>query len=258
MHNVPIADWVKTIINPKHGLGLEGEEAEDFQLYAAILCDQIWMTRNKARLEGIKTSLKKVARQVNKSYEEHKNAWRNQSTKPPKDSFWTPPPLNWIKLNFDAAIREDKSLVVVVARDQRGNLRAAWTEWLDQTEPLLGEAKVIWLAIKKAVDEGFKRIILEGDALNVIEPLKNKVVVSHQRIKAVLEDILFLVNSFDNVSFSFICRDDNVAAHLLAQWTALLNWSWLVPISNLSLMLAKVLNRDGHALPGLYIFCFFL
>ena len=36
-----------------------------------------------------------------------------------------------------------------------------------------------WLAIKKAVDEGFKRIILEGDALNVIEPLKNKVVVSH-------------------------------------------------------------------------------
>ena len=119
------------IIYSKHGLGLEGEEAEDFQLYAAILCDQIWMTRNKARLEGIKTSLKKVARQVNKSYEEHKNAWRNQSTKPPKDSSWTPPPLNWIKLNFDTAIREDKSSVAVVARDQRGNLLAAWTKQLD-------------------------------------------------------------------------------------------------------------------------------
>ena len=58
------------IINPKHGLGLEGEEAKDFQLYATILCDQIWMTRNKFRLEGIKTSPKKVARQVDKSYEE--------------------------------------------------------------------------------------------------------------------------------------------------------------------------------------------
>ncbi|KAK9988077.1 hypothetical protein SO802_028316 [Lithocarpus litseifolius] len=111
---------------------------------------------------------------------------------------------------------------------------------------LLGEAKAAWLAIKKAAEEGFKRIILEGDALNVIEPLKNKAVVSHWRIKAVLEDILFPVKSFDNVSFSFICRDGNVTAHLLAQWAALLNWSGPVPISSLSPMLAKALVRDGH------------
>ena len=84
-----------------------------------------------------------------------------------------------MKLNFDAAIREDKSLVAVVAGDQRGNLLATWTKQLDQIEPLLGEAKATWLAIKQAADEGFKRIILEGDALNVIEPLKNKEVVSH-------------------------------------------------------------------------------
>ena len=183
---------------------------------------------------------------MNKTYEEHKNAWRNQLTKPPKDSSWTPPPLNWIKLNFDAAIREDKASVAVVAKDQKGKLIGAWTELLEQTEPLLGEAKVAWLAIKKATDKGFKRIILEGDALNVIEPFKNKVVVSHWRIKAVLEEILFLVKYFDNVSFSFIYRDGNVTAHLLAQWAALLNWSGSVPISNLSLMLVKALDRDGH------------
>ena len=74
MYNVSIANWVKMIIDPKHGLDLEGEEAKDFQFYAAILCDQIWMTRNKVRLEGIKTSPKEVARWVNKSYEKHKNA----------------------------------------------------------------------------------------------------------------------------------------------------------------------------------------
>ena len=84
------------------------------------------------------------------------------------------------------------------------------------------------------------------DALNVIEPLKNKAIVSHWRIKAVLEDILFLVKYFDNVSFSFICRDGNVATHFLAQWAALLNWSGPVPIFNLSPMLVKALDRDGH------------
>ena len=169
----------KSYFSIKHGLGLEGEEAKDFQLYAAILCDQIWMTMNKARLEGIKTSPEMVARQVNKTYEEHKNAWRNQSTKSPKDSSWTPPPLNWIKLNFDAAIREGKASMALVARDQRGKLIGAWTEQLDQIESVLGEAKASWLAIKKAADEGFKRIILEGDVLNVIESLKNKAVVPH-------------------------------------------------------------------------------
>lgn len=34
---------------------------------------------------------------------------------------------------------------------------------------LLKEAKVAWSAIKKVADKGFKRIIVEGDALNVIE-----------------------------------------------------------------------------------------
>ncbi|KAK7832800.1 putative ribonuclease h protein [Quercus suber] len=62
MHNVSIIDWVKMIINPKLGLCLEGEEAKDFQLYAAILCDQIWLTRNKARMKGIKNNPEQVVR----------------------------------------------------------------------------------------------------------------------------------------------------------------------------------------------------
>ena len=40
-------------------------------------------------------------------------------------------------MNFDAVIREGKSLVAMVARDQRGNLVAVWTEQLDQTKSLL-------------------------------------------------------------------------------------------------------------------------
>ena len=54
----------------------------------------------------------------------------NQLKKPPKDSAWTPSPLNWIKLNFDAVIREDKFLVAVVARDQRGSLQHGQSSWI--------------------------------------------------------------------------------------------------------------------------------
>ena len=35
------------------------------------------------------------------------------------------PPPSWIKLNFDAAIREGKTYMAVIGRDQEGNLVAA-------------------------------------------------------------------------------------------------------------------------------------
>ena len=65
-------------------------------------------------------------------------------------------------MNFNAVIREDEASMAMVARDQKGKLIAAWTEQLEQTEPLLGEAKATWLAIKKTADEGFERNILKG------------------------------------------------------------------------------------------------
>ena len=92
---------------------------------------------------------------------------------------------------------------------------------------------------------------MEGDALNIIEPLRNKKQNSYTgelKFKAVLEDVLFLAKSFDNVSFSFICKERNLTVHLIARWADLLNWIG-VPIFNLSLLLAQALDRDGHKPP---------
>ena len=61
-----------------------------------------------------------------------------------------------------------------------------------------------------------------------------------------VEDILYLAKCFDNVNFSFVCREGNEAAHLLAGWAALLNWNGPVPSSNLSPLICQVLDRDGH------------
>ena len=55
-----IAEWEKMIINLKLDLGLEGVEAKDFQLYATIFYNQVWMTRNKVRMELIKNNPKEL------------------------------------------------------------------------------------------------------------------------------------------------------------------------------------------------------
>ena len=45
---------------------------------------------------------------------------------PNKDVSWSLPPSNWIKLNFDAAIREEKTTIAVVGRDSMDNTLKAW------------------------------------------------------------------------------------------------------------------------------------
>ena len=95
---------------------------------------------------------------------EHKEAWKEQNERPSKDVVWSPPPKNWIKLNFDATIREEKTTVAVVGRDIVGNLLLAWLEQFESGNSLLGETRVAWCAMSCVMNEGFKNIILEGDA----------------------------------------------------------------------------------------------
>ena len=66
--------------------------------------------------------------------------------------------------------------------DDSGKLLLALAKQLDPGNSLLGEAKATWCAIKCAAMEGYRNIILEGDALNVIDPLKNVDYVPHWSI----------------------------------------------------------------------------
>ena len=98
--------------------------------------------------------------------------------------------------------------------------------------PLWGEAKVAYATVNKAIEAGFKKVIIEGDAWNVIEPLKDKKSSSEWTIDVILQNILALCSLFDDVSFSFVKREGNSSAHLLALWAAFCNNSGPVSISN--------------------------
>ena len=76
--------------------------------------------------------------------------------------------------------------------------------------------------------------------------LKTKKSSSQCTIDVILQNILALCNLFDNVSFSFVKRDGNSLAHLLALRAAFCNKSRLVSISDPSLLVAQALKRDGQ------------
>ena len=55
----------------------------------------------------------------------------------------------------------------------KGNLVLAWVEQTEPESPILGEAKAALCAIRRAAREGYKRLIVEGYAWNVIKSLVN-------------------------------------------------------------------------------------
>ena len=101
--------------------------------------------------------------------------------------------------------------------------------------------------------EGYKNIILEGDVLNIIGPLRNPDYPPNWSIKPLIDDILYFVKFFENVYFSFVSREGNSLAHLIAQWVAFVNWFRHDPISNLLASVVQAMIRDGARLGS---FCF--
>ncbi len=88
------------------------------------------------------------------------------------------------------------------------------------SEHLRSFCSIIWLGISK--EKWFKKIHLEGDALNIIKAIHNKERgLAH--IHHVLDCCFNILASFDVSIFSFVRRVGNTAAHMVARWETAIN-----------------------------------
>lgn len=75
-------------------------------------------------------------------------------------------------------------------------------------------------------------ISIEGDSKTCIDVLRYPNQDVPWRIKTICSNVLALKLNFSNCSFSWVAREANVAAHVLAKWScqtttlALLMWGW--------------------------------
>ena len=132
-----------------------------------------------------------------------------------------------------------------MGRDDKGELLFAWAKQIEPGSPLVGEGKAAFCAIKRAIENEFSKIIVEVDAWNVIDPLTNAGKTPHWSIVEVVTDILYFVKCFDAIVFSFVYREGSVPVHLLAQWTAFVNWVGSVSISKVPLLVSEVVERES-------------
>ena len=91
--------------------------------------------------------------------------------------MWRAPPAVFMKINFDGAVFDDANMsgVGVVIRDSYGEVLASCSEKISQAyEAEVIEALAAQKALSFAQELGFQNVILEGDALGLIQALKSQ------------------------------------------------------------------------------------
>ncbi|KAA3485159.1 reverse transcriptase [Gossypium australe] len=179
----------------------------------------IWFMRNKLIHEGRKFSMQETVRFIQRYVHELQMSCKSDFTPDTKKAiFWRPPPVDFVKLNFDASFdKESKSAITaVVARNDEGLIMGACVyQCTEVADAFVAEARACERAILFAMDMGFQKIILEGDSLTVIKKLRS---AKNDRsvIRSIIQNICKIATLVEEVSFSFSPRKGNQAAHTLA------------------------------------------
>ncbi|KAL2927599.1 hypothetical protein RDABS01_019930 [Bienertia sinuspersici] len=132
---------------------------------------------------------------------------------------WTPPSDNEIKINFDASINLEwgRVGVGVVAKDAQGEVMYAVSRTISQPwEAKLGEATAALMAVEAACEQGWRKVVIEGDAQTIIRSL-NLETMRGGHVQLMVEDILNHCQNFEGFSCKFFYRSCNEVAHRLVK-----------------------------------------
>ncbi|KAH1082009.1 hypothetical protein J1N35_021770 [Gossypium stocksii] len=139
-------------------------------------------------------------------------------SRPPGTKRWNPPDVGFIKNNFDATFQSESrfATTAVLAKDSEGEVVGAETYLFeDVVDAFVAEARACERAILFAVGKGFWRLLVERDSLTVIKKLKTKR-EDRSIVRSIIQHICVLENFLEKVSYIFIPRLVNGAAHTLA------------------------------------------
>ena len=149
-----------------------------------------------------------------------------KQTRPSREAIpgrkcWQPPPVDFLKVNFDGAFRavEKDGAWGFIIRDSDGQAIVAGSGRLSAVpDAISAEGEACLAALEAAMNRGISRVIIETDSTNLVSALRGNAYdqapggVIFSEARGVLE------MHFDDVIFSAIPRTCNQAAHELARF----------------------------------------
>ena len=133
---------------------------------------------------------------------------------------WFPPPTDVVKINFDGATcpKKRKAGIGVVISDVNGLVLASCAKIKHQPFKVVEiESLAAATALSLATDIGFRRVILEGDSMEVIQALReNSQALTPTSL--LIEDVRSFAHNFDELLYSRTKKDGNVVTHSLVKY----------------------------------------
>lgn len=126
---------------------------------------------------------------------------------------WSPPPLGWIKINFDAAFSEGVTHPAVIVRDSNGTITTTWTSELMVDGPFSVEASAAHMALKIGELQHEQCVIIEGDALSVIQSIYQHIPILDWWGEKIIQECQSISTRNMARNIQFTPRASNRAAH---------------------------------------------
>lgn len=124
---------------------------------------------------------------------------------------WKMPPRHWIKVNFDGSVRDNMTATSFVIWDWNGNVRLAGAKNLGHVSINVAECLALRDGLAHAINNGWRKVLIEGDSKFVIDCINNKVSVPWS-IRLLVQDIRLLSSYCEEISFHHVFREANFTA----------------------------------------------
>lgn len=148
---------------------------------------------------------------------------------------WIKPSFGWHKCNVDAALVRSRGLISfgAVIRSTGGDFIAAKSDILPGSfDPREAEALGVKEALSWLKKFPFKYVVLEMNSLLIFNALHDKFDYPNG-FGYIITDCRALTQSLGEVTFSFVCRSANSAAHTVARVGSFMSgsaeWSFVPP-----------------------------
>ena len=86
---------------------------------------------------------------------------------------WVPPPLEWLKVNTDAAFKEGAAALAMVVRDSCGKVLLLQTKLETAHSPMEAELKALSWALESVVSMSWRNLIWSSDAQFMVKEINS-------------------------------------------------------------------------------------
>lgn len=198
-------------------------KAEDIP-FVVNVARQIWHRRNSVVFGGDFAHPKTVVNIAIDQVEAFVKAEEMLTTKRQRATTtcvrpWEKPPVGFVKLNWDASVdRKGKKMGIgLIVRDHAGGVVAMACETKDHIQdPAVAEAIAARRGVELSGELGIRRLLLEGDALQIVQAISSDVGV-WVPYGVIIEDTMQMLQRFQEHDVMHIQREANQAAHHLAK-----------------------------------------